>query len=91
MSGPWLEVLDISEGGIRVVVGQPFTPGERFDLILTDGILFYTKEITAEVTWSRGGVAGLKWTDLTGDQEVWLRTRLQAWESELKAGISRRR
>jgi hypothetical protein len=77
-----LAVQDISRGGICLAAGQPLAVGSCWELILTDGILFFTQTMAAEVVWYRAGVAGLRWLDLDERQQQWLEERFRQWERE---------
>jgi len=78
---PEAEVCDVSIGGAGVQVREPLAPGERRRVELRDVEGRLAHVVEAEVTWhaphpSDGGRAGLRWLNLTPEQQAWLRYRL---------------
>jgi hypothetical protein len=72
-------VEDVSEGGICLRSRTALSVGDRLTLILTDGTCYYTKELVAEVQWSRAGLYGLIWVQPTPGDREWLRARFAQW------------
>ncbi len=75
-------VHDISRGGV-CLVGEQLTPGSRIELGLRDQTDETEMHATAEVIWLQDGKAGLRWLDLTPEQDQWLMTRFQLWLADL--------
>jgi hypothetical protein len=92
VSGLWATVSDVSTGGVCLALNDRVLPGERYELILTDGLFPFTIEMQAEVVWARPGRAGLRWVEVTAEQEVWLQERFHAWlkEQEFLVRFNRR-
>jgi len=82
VSGDWISVVDVSEGGICLRTNAPMRKGDRCELILTDGAVFYTQSLDAEVMWRAGDKIGLRWIDPNEDQQEWLRERCAIWKEE---------
>ena len=82
-------VHDISRGGICLLMQQPVELGERYPLILVDALSHGSQNILGEVVWRSGDHAGLRWVDLTPDQDHWLLQRFQSWLAAMD-GASRR-
>ena len=89
VSGIWGTVYDVSEGGICLVTTTPLQAGDQYELILTDCLVHFTKEIRAEVVWYRRGRAGLRWIDLAPDQLLWLDGAFACWDEEGPAMVVR--
>jgi hypothetical protein len=69
-------VQDVSRSGIALQVDEPVRFGEIHQLHLTDAIDESAASLEAEVVWLDGKRAGLRWCNLTFEQESWLRARL---------------
>jgi len=72
VGGLWARIYDISLGGICLILNAPLKVGDQYGLVLTDG-MFQAQDIHSEVVWSHGSSAGLRWVDLSPEQENWLR------------------
>jgi hypothetical protein len=70
-------------------VRSPLPVGEQYPIVLEDGIDGSTISIVAEVMWTRQGRAGLRWVELTAQQDVWLLNHFQSWFQHMQ-GASRR-
>jgi hypothetical protein len=79
ISGVWGEVLDISLTGISVTVERGLEPGMRLDLVLMDTRSAEQRWIEAEVMWSDQERAGLRWIELTAEDQEWLVERFSSW------------
>jgi hypothetical protein len=82
VSGVWATVDDVSCGGVCLKVPQPVARGSRLPLILTDAHMYFSQEVEAEVMWCSGPRAGLRFVNLTDDQQEWIEQRLLAWERD---------
>lgn len=82
-------VHDVSRTGLSILVDLRVQPGEVYRLVLTDAIDESSQMLEAEVVWYDGTRAGLRWCNLNGDQDAWLRHRFEAWLGAL-VGASRR-
>ena len=51
-----LTVQDISQGGLCVASSEPLAVGSCWELILTDGIFFFTQTMTAIFGWEEAEV-----------------------------------
>lgn len=60
--------------GVRVA--DPVRPGDRLRVELHNNDGATSHHIEAEVAWSAGERAGLRWLHLTPEQERWIRYRL---------------
>jgi PilZ domain-containing protein len=89
VSGQWNGVVDISEGGICLLTHKPLEAGERCFLILTDGWVFWTLELEAEVVWCRSDRVGLRWVNVLPEQEEWMQERFSAWQGTMNALLRR--
>lgn len=72
-------VVDVSQKGIGLILEAPVTPGQRFNLSLTDVAAEQTRSVEAEVTWCSGVRAGLRWVGLAPEREAWIHGRFQEW------------
>jgi hypothetical protein len=75
-------VHDISRGGV-CLVGEGLLPGTELDLALRDQTDHSEIQARAEVVWLQDGKAGLRWVNLTPDQDQWLMMRFQLWLADL--------
>jgi hypothetical protein len=75
-------VHDISRGGI-CLVAEGLTPGTLMELAVRDDTDATELRADAEVVWLQDGKAGLRWLNLTPDQDQWLMTRFQLWLADL--------
>jgi hypothetical protein len=82
-------VQDVSRSGIALQVDEPVRFGEIHQLHLTDAIDESAASLEAEVVWLDGKRAGLRWCNLTFEQDSWLRARFTAWLGAM-VGASRR-
>ena len=82
VSGGWSRVCDVSLGGICLEGNSDLEQGDQCSLIITDGLLFYTQTLDAEVMWRRGKRVGLRWVGLDERQRAWLHSRYHAWKEE---------
>ena len=80
VEGQWIGVYDIGVGGICLAQATPVERGARFDLTVTDGLVYNAQRLQAEVMWYSRGRVGLRWVDLTDDQRRWLEERSREWE-----------
>jgi PilZ domain-containing protein len=90
LSAGWAPVENLSTGGVCLAVAAPVLPGERYGLVLTQGLLhssvapwYGAQELQAEVIWYTGGRAGFRWVELSGRQQAWLRERIQDWQHRI--------
>jgi hypothetical protein len=58
---------------------QPLSAGQRLRLVLTDALDDSRQEMIAEAIWCAGRKAGLRWVDMTQEQDRWLLSRFKAW------------
>ena len=72
-------VVDVSHKGIGLILDAPVTPGQRFNLCLTDVLAEESRSVEAEVTWCSGVRAGLRWVGLAPEREVWIHGRFNEW------------
>jgi len=86
---PAAVVQDVSRTGISLQVDARLHRGEIYRLHLTDSIDESYETLDAEVIWCDGKRAGLRWCNLTLEQDCWLRARFKAWLGAL-VGASRR-
>jgi hypothetical protein len=82
-------VQDVSRSGIALLVDHPVRQGEVYRLTLTDAIDESFETLQAEVVWYHSKKAGLRWCNLSLEQELWLGQRFKAWLGAL-VGASRR-
>ena len=75
-------VHDISETGACLVVRRKLAPVTRYSLILTDAMLHYTLDVTAEVVWTRAGRVGLRWIGMSPMERVRLKECLEKWSQD---------
>jgi hypothetical protein len=75
-------VQDMSLGGICLRIERPLPAGQCFRLLVGDEPSHQECALQAEVMWCAGGRAGLRWVDLSGDQQRWLRELFRGWRSE---------
>lgn len=75
-------VHDISRGGI-CLAGEGLLPGNELDLALRDETDGTEMRARAEVVWLQDGKAGLRWLNLTPEQDQWLMMRFQLWLAHL--------
>lgn len=81
------DVEDVSEGGFCMRLKDPPPVGQRYELIVTDGLVNFTREFTAEVLWNRPGLAGFRWVGLTPALERWLQNRFAQWPGKYRVLI----
>lgn len=89
VSGLPAAVYDVSRTGICLLVRAPLNAGEQYHLVLHDAIDQSALPMVAEVIWYRHGRAGLRWVDLSRDQDRWLFGRFEVWFRHME-GASRR-
>jgi hypothetical protein len=89
VSGLRATARDVSRGGIALTVEHPLPRGLRVRLTLRDAISRTTCELYAEVVACRGTRAGLRWLEVTPEQDLWLSQRVHIWLLALE-GASRR-
>jgi hypothetical protein len=82
-------VDNVSRSGIALQVSCTVQPGEIYRLHLTDAIDESAATLEAEVVWFDGKRAGLRWCNLSPEQDTWIRLRFKAWVGAL-VGASRR-
>lgn len=82
VSGIWGWAHDISLGGLSLVTSEAIEPGHQYQIILVDTYHYTNQELRVEVVWIGEGRAGMRWVDLSPDQEVWLQSCFEAWTSE---------
>ena len=75
-------VHDISRGGI-CLVAEGLVPGASLDLALRDQTDDTELQARAEVVWLQDGKVGLRWINLTPEQDQWLMMRFQLWLADL--------
>jgi len=89
VSGLAAAVYDVSRTGVSLLVQEPLRIGDRFHLVLTDTMDQTTLSVDAEVIWCRQGRAGLRWLELSLEQDMWLLNHFQTWFRQMD-GASRR-
>jgi hypothetical protein len=75
-------VHDISRVGLSLITDAPLTAGSALDLELVDTASGRTCTFQLQVVWSAPGEpgrAGLRFTQLTKEQDAWLTSRFNAW------------
>jgi hypothetical protein len=72
-------VHDVSRNGICLILESPIAHGERFLLTLTDALDRSSRQMEAEVVWRAGERTGLRWIDLSPENDQWLFRRFQSW------------
>lgn len=82
MNGIWGTVLDVSLGGCCIAASEKLRPGARYELIALDTFQYSNHDLRAEVIWCAEGRVGLRWVDLSPEQEEWLRSRIDVWLGE---------
>jgi hypothetical protein len=91
VEGQWIGVYDIGMGGICLAHAAPLRRGMRVELTVTDGLVYNSHCLTAEVMWCSRGRVGLRWVDLSEEQREWLEERCREWErAALTAQVRRR-
>jgi hypothetical protein len=83
-------VEDVSEGGVCLRVHTPLVVGDVYELLVTDGLRFFTQELRAQVMWVSRNLAGLRWVDLTHPQQLWLSRRFADWPGRSRIVVPRR-
>jgi hypothetical protein len=76
-------VYDISRSGICLTTDTPVPLDTRYSLLLTDLLDGSVRRLEAEAIWRADGRIGLRWADLTPEQDAWLLDRFQAWLAPL--------
>lgn len=74
-------VRDISLGGLSVGLSKPAQAGQVIEFILTDNHTFHTIVVQAEVMWASWRYAGLRWKELSDEQQEWLAEHMEFWHS----------
>src|SRR5688500_5489727 len=72
------KVHDISRAGLSLITDQPLTSGVTLSLELVDTASGRSCAFDTQVVWSAPGEpgrAGLRFVNLSGDQEAWLASR----------------
>jgi hypothetical protein len=82
-------VHDVSRTGVCLVVEDLLETGTRLGLVLQDALNHSRQAFDAEVVWTMSGRAGLRWLNLTPEQDRWMFDRFRAWLAALD-GASRR-
>lgn len=76
------KVHDISRAGLSLLTDQPLTAGTTLNLELVDTASGRSCSFSTQVVWSAPGEpgrAGLRFVDLSTDQEAWLASRFVEW------------
>jgi hypothetical protein len=79
ITGVQATVHDISRSGICLDIQETLHPGERRTLRLDDELDGSTQEFEAEVVWAHSARAGLRWLQLSREQDRWLFQRFLPW------------
>jgi hypothetical protein len=77
-------VHDISRAGLSLVTDQPLPKGGALDLELIDTASGLSCAFKAQVVWTAPGEpgrAGLRFTQLSEEQDAWLASRFMEWMS----------
>lgn len=82
-------VADVSQSGIGLVVSGSLKRGDRVQIVVTDALIHVSQEVTGEVMWATATRAGLRWVDLTPDQEEWFRKRFSRWRATGELSMER--
>jgi hypothetical protein len=77
-------VHDISRRGICLILEEPVAGGDRYRLSLKDTLDGSSVSIEGEVVWSVNDRAGLRWVELSKEQDRWLFQRFTVWLEELR-------
>ena len=73
------EVYDISRTGACLLYGTALPIGEALVVELQDELDGSLQSVAAVVVWWLDGRLGLRWAELTPDQDRWLLDRFQIW------------
>jgi hypothetical protein len=76
------EVEDIGIGGVGLKMRCTALVGDRIRVALSDPATRQPMRLNAVIRWRGGEQFGLKWVNLSTEQQAWLRSLLRFWAGE---------